>query len=61
MFSFEFATANRIVFGAGKLNEVGKYIEGNVKRLLLVHGHSSDAIPRLREILSPLTILVTEF
>jgi len=61
MFSFEFATANRIVFGAGKLNEVGKYIEGNVKRLLLVHGHSSDAIPRLREILSPLTISVTEF
>jgi alcohol dehydrogenase class IV len=28
MFSFEFATADRIIFGAGKLNELGKQIEG---------------------------------
>src|SRR5215216_959225 len=61
MFSFEFATANRIVFGAGKLNELGKHIEGNVKRLLLVRGHSSDAIPRVREILSTSNASLTEF
>ena len=61
MFSFEFATANRIIFGTGKLNELDKHIEGNAKRLLLVCGHSSDAIPRLREILSVLGISFVEF
>jgi alcohol dehydrogenase class IV len=61
MSSFEFATANRIVFGAGKLNELGKLIQGNTKRVLLVRGHSSDAIPRLSEIFSALGIPFTEF
>jgi len=61
MSSFEFATANRIIFGAGKLNELGKQIESNTKRLFLVSGHSSDAIPRLREILSALGISFMEF
>lgn len=61
MSSFEFATANRIVFGAGKLNELSRHIEGNAKRLLLVCGHSSDAIPRVREILSTLELSLTEF
>lgn len=61
MSSFEFATANRIIFGAGKLNELGKYVDENAKRLLLVCGHSSDAIPRVRKILAPLNISFTEF
>jgi len=61
MFSFEFAAANRIIFGTGKLNELGTYIEGNAKRLLLVCGHSSDAIHRVREILSVLGISFIEF
>jgi alcohol dehydrogenase class IV len=61
MFSFEFATANRIIFGAGKLNELGKQIDGSAKRLLLVRGRSSDAIPRVRELLSTLDIPFTEF
>jgi alcohol dehydrogenase class IV len=61
MFSFEFATANRIIFGAGKLNELGKQIEGRAKRLLLVCGHSSDAIPRVKEMLSAQEIPFTEF
>jgi alcohol dehydrogenase class IV len=61
MFSFEFATANRIIFGAGKLNELGKQIEGKTRRLLLVRGRSSDAIPRVKEILSTLDIPFTEF
>ena len=61
MSSFEFATANKIIFGAGKLNELGKQIEGRAKRLLLVRGSSSDAIPRLREILSAQDIQFTEF
>lgn len=58
---FEFATANRIIFGVGKLNELGKQIEGSAKSLLLVCGHSSDAVPRVREILSAQGIQFTEF
>lgn len=61
MSSFEFATANRIVFGAGKLSELGKQVEGHAKRPLVVHGKSSDAIPRVREILSTQNIPWKEF
>ena len=61
MCSFEFATANRIIFGAGKLNELGKHIPDGTKRLLFVHGRSSDGIPRVREILSTLGVSCTEF
>ena len=61
MLSFEFATANRIIFGAGKLNELSEHIKGNTKHPLLVCGHSSDAIPRLREMLSTMYTPFTEF
>jgi alcohol dehydrogenase class IV len=61
MSSFEFATASRIIFGAGKLRELGKQIESSTKRLLFVHGRSSEAIPRLREILSGLGVTFIEF
>ena len=59
--SFEFATANRIIFGAGKLNGLGDQLKGRAKRLLLVTGRSSDAIPRVRQILSAVGILFDEF
>lgn len=61
MSSFEFATANRIIFGAGKLNELNKHIEGNTKHIFLVCGRSSDAIPRVKEMLSTLGVPLTEF
>jgi len=61
MVSFEFATANRIIFGAGKLNGLAEQIRGRAKRLLLVRGRSSDAILRVREILSAEEIQITEF
>jgi len=61
MFSFEFATANRIIFGTGKLNMLPEQIGNNVKRLLLVRGRSSEAIPRVREMLSTQGIQFTEF
>jgi len=61
MFSFEFAAANEIIFGAGKLNELGKRIEELSKSVLFVHGTSSDAIPHVRDILSGLGIRFTEF
>ncbi len=59
--SFEFATANRIIFGAGKLNELKDQLKGSTKRVLLVRGNSSDAIPRVREILSAQKIPFEEF
>ena len=37
--SFEFATANRVMFGAGKMNELGSQLKGRTKRLLLVRGN----------------------
>ena len=61
MSSFEFVTANWIIFGAGKLSELSKQIERDTKRLLFVHGRSSDGIPRVREILSELGVMFTEF
>src|SRR6266498_2466822 len=61
MFSFEFATASRIIFGAGKVNELSKQIGGSVKHLLLVCGRSSNAIPRVRGMLSTSGISFTEF
>ncbi len=61
MFSFEFATSHRIIFGAGKLNELSKHLEQRPKRLLFVHGRSCEAIPRLRDMLSALGIPSTEF
>jgi alcohol dehydrogenase class IV len=61
MFSFEFVTARRIIFGAGKLNSLAEQLEGGANRLLLARGRSSDAIPRVRQILSARGIQFTEF
>ncbi len=61
MSSFEFATSQRIIFGAGKLNELSQHLEGGPKRLLFVHGRSCGGIPRLRDMLSTLNISFTEF
>src|SRR5512133_1960931 len=61
MFSFEFATTGKIIFGAWKLNELGRQVEGAATRLLLVRGGSSNAIPRVREILSATGVPFTEF
>jgi alcohol dehydrogenase class IV len=62
MISFEFATANRIIFGAGKVNELARQIgEPSAKSVLLVCGYSSDAIPRVREILAESPVSVAEF
>jgi len=51
MYSFEFATANRIVFGVGKIKGLADQLAGGAKRLLLVRGRSSHAIPLVRETL----------
>jgi len=59
--AFEFATANRIVFGAGRISGLGDQLQGRTKRLLLVRGRSADGILRVREILSGQDIPFEEF
>ena len=61
MSAFEFATAKRIVFGAGKLSGLADQLKGGVTRLLLVRGKSSDAIPHVRRILLAQGIPFEEF
>jgi alcohol dehydrogenase class IV len=61
MSSFEFTTASQIIFGAGKLTELGKKFEGKANHILFVRGGSSTAISRVREILSRSGIPFTEF
>lgn len=61
MLSFEFSTASRIIFGAGKLSSLAAHLGDSAKHLLLVRGRSSDAIPRVRQILSARDIQFTEF
>ncbi len=61
MSPFEFASASRVIFGAGKINQLQEQVKGRAKRVLLVTGKSSDAIPRVREILSAQEIPFDEF
>jgi alcohol dehydrogenase class IV len=61
MSSFEFATANKIIFGEGKIRGLADQLSGRAKRLLLVRGRSSRAIPLVKEILSGLDISQIEF
>ena len=61
MSAFEFATANRVIFGAGKLNGLSDQLRGRAQRLLWVRGRSAGAIPRVREILSAQGIQFNEF
>jgi alcohol dehydrogenase class IV len=49
---FEFATATRIVFGPGRLNEVGTLAKAFGQRALLVTGKGKERAARLIEILA---------
>ena len=51
---FEFATATRIVFGAGKLREVGAIAKESGNRALVVTGKSSSAVRRAEALLNVL-------
>lgn len=50
--SFEFATATRIVFGAGRLTEAGSLARELGQRALLVTGNAPARADRLRQILT---------
>ena len=53
--NFEFATATRVVFGAGKLKEVGALAQALGKRALVVIGKSAGAVQRVEPLFSALT------
>jgi len=48
---FEFATATRILFGLGKIDEVGPLAAGLGRRILLVGGRTSSRVQRLSSLL----------
>jgi alcohol dehydrogenase class IV len=51
MMGFEFATATRIIFGAGKLREIGSLIKESGKRALVTTGRTIDRAQPLRALL----------
>jgi alcohol dehydrogenase class IV len=53
--NFEFATATRVVFGAGKLKEAGALASSLGKRALVVIGKSAGAVQRVEPLFSALT------
>ena len=58
---FEFATATRIVFGAGTLDGVGKEVAALGQRALVVGGGSPAAADRLAALLEAAGVAVTRF
>jgi alcohol dehydrogenase class IV len=58
---FEFATAARIIFGRGKLSEVGAIAKQFGNRALVVTGSSTNRIARLMEHLSASAIRTSTF
>lgn len=48
---FEFSSAARIIFGGGKLLEIGKIVKGMGSRILLVSGRSSRKIAQISSLL----------
>jgi alcohol dehydrogenase class IV len=58
---FEFATATRIVFGAGTLREAGPAAKAMGRRALLVTGRAAERAGSLRELLAAEEIGTAEF
>jgi alcohol dehydrogenase class IV len=59
--NFEFATATRIVFGAGRLSELGAQAKGFGQRVLLVTGKGAWRAIRASELLESAGFSVTVF
>lgn len=61
MQSFEYATAGRVLFGAGKVSEVAGAVRGFGSRVLLVCGSAPERVHRLIGMLEGAGIGVTTF
>jgi alcohol dehydrogenase class IV len=58
---FEFATATRIIFGAGTINQIGALASAFGRRALLVTGRNADRIEKLRPSLDSKEIACVSF
>ena len=58
---FEFATAARIIFGAGKLAELGRHARGFGPRTLVVSGSRPIAAERVAVLLQKADVMATRF
>jgi alcohol dehydrogenase class IV len=58
---FEFATATRIIFGAGAINQIGPLASAFGRRALLVTGQTADRVEKLRPSLSSKEIVCVPF
>src|SRR5437667_8606558 len=59
--NFEFVTATRIVFGAGKLAEIGGLVRAFGERTLVVTGGNPGRASRLLELLASERVVTTRF
>lgn len=59
--NFEFATAGRVVFGAGRLKEIGTLTSALGKRALVVIGKSAGAVQRVEPVFESLTEAGVEY
>jgi len=59
--NFEFATASRIIFGAGAINQIGQQVKDIGRRALVVTGRNPQRADRLLTILSASGVEATTF
>lgn len=59
--NFEFATATRIVFGAGKLAELSSVVRGMGRHALVVSGARPEAAERVATLLQKVDVTATRF
>jgi alcohol dehydrogenase class IV len=59
--NFEFATAGRVVFGAGRVKEIGALASALGKRALVVIGKSAGAVQRVEPVFESLTKAGVEY
>ena len=57
---FEFTTSSRVLFGNGKVNEIGQFIPTG-SRVFLVHGNDSANADRVKQILEDTLCIVNHF
>ena len=58
---FEFATANQIIFGRGKIKDIGKLTTGKGSRVFLVYGSSLDRISQISALLNDNRVSIIRF
>jgi len=58
---FDFATSNQIIFGRGKVKEIGGFTTRERSRAFVVYGSSLDRISQLSALLNDNKVSITRF